>query len=275
MTAPEAEAPSRPFAVAAAVTRQAPGRFTAEIDAEWTIGGRPNGGYLLAMMGRAACEAGRQQHPVAASAHFLQPPAPGPAVIEADLVRSGRAVDQVRVRLAQGGAPCVEALITTATLPPVADVVWDVGLPAPAIAAFSDCEPVPSATPDGTRLAILDQVEVRLDPSSTGFTRNEPSGRGELRGWLRLGGEAPFEPASLLFAVDAFPPASFDVAYSGWVPTLELTAYVRALPSPGPVQVLQRAGLIAGGRVDETCLVWDAEGRLVAQATQLAAIRTA
>jgi hypothetical protein len=37
--------------------------------------------------------------------------------------------------------------------------------------------------------------------------------------------------------------------------------------------VLQRAQLIDGGRVDESCFVWDSAGRLVAQSTQLAAIR--
>jgi hypothetical protein len=76
-----------------------------------------------------------------------------------------------------------------------------------------------------------------------------------------------------LFAVDAFPPATFDIAFTGWVPTLELTAYVRALPQPGPLRIQHRAQLIDDGRVDETCLVWDRTGRLVAQATQLALIR--
>ncbi len=57
------------------------------------------------------------------------------------------------------------------------------------------------------------------------------------------------------------------------MPTLELTTYVRAVPAPGPVRVLQRAQLIQGGRVDEVCFVWDSQGRLVAQGTQLAAIR--
>ena len=80
-------------------------------------------------------------------------------------------------------------------------------------------------------------------------------------------------PISLLYAVDAFPPATFEIEQTGWVPTLELSAYVRALPAPGPVQVLQRAQLIDAQRVDETCFVWDSAGRLVAQATQLAGIR--
>ena len=73
--------------------------------------------------------------------------------------------------------------------------------------------------------------------------------------------------------MDAFPPATFDVELTGWVPTLELTAYFRARPAPGPVRILQKANLIDAGRVDETCFVWDARGRLVAQATQLAGIR--
>ena len=55
--------------------------------------------------------------------------------------------------------------------------------------------------------------------------------------------------------------------------TLELTVYVRALPAPGPVRVLQRAQLIGGQRVDEACFVWDHCGRLVAQGVQLAGIR--
>ncbi|MDT4920087.1 MAG: hypothetical protein QOI15_989, partial [Pseudonocardiales bacterium] len=94
-----------------------------------------------------------------------------------------------------------------------------------------------------------------------------------LRGWLALPGDEPFDPASLLYAVDSFPPATLDVELTGWVPTLELTGYVRALPAPGPVRVLQEAHLVDHQRVDETCWVWDSTGRLVAHGTQLAAIR--
>jgi hypothetical protein len=120
---------------------------------------------------------------------------------------------------------------------------------------------------------MIEHVDVRLEPRTTGFLSGRPGGIGELRGWLALPGGEPFDPTSLLFAVDSFPPASFDVAFSGWVPTLELTAYVRALPSPGPVRVLQRARLIDGGTLDESCFVWDSAGRLVAEGSQLAAVR--
>ncbi len=115
----------------------------------------------------------------------------------------------------------------------------------------------------------MDQVDLRLDPGWSGMIRGLPSGRGELRGWLKLPEDEDFDPVSLLYAVDAFPPVTFDFQPSAWAPTVELTVYVRALPAPGPVRIVTRAGLLESQWVDGTCHVWDATGRLVAQATQL------
>jgi len=119
---------------------------------------------------------------------------------------------------------------------------------------------------------MLDQVDLRLDPESSGMTSGRPSGRGQLRGWLTLLGQESFDPISLLYAVDALPTATFDTASSSWVSTVELTAYVRAIPAAGPVWIVRRARLIDPQWVDETCDVWDGTGRLVAQATQLAKV---
>jgi hypothetical protein len=261
------------FAGVSAVTRRSPTRFAADVDPGWTIGGKPNGGYLLAMLGRAAIAAGGHPDVLAASAHYLRAPEPGPVEIEATVLRAGRSAGQARVRMAQDGQDCVEALLTTGRLDPADAPYWSGGVPAPGEYPFADCERVAWELPDGRHVAIMREVDVRLEPPSAGFARGEPSGRGELRGWLALPGGEPFDAVSLLYAVDAFPPATFDVAMSGWVPTFELTAYVRAVPAPGPVRVLQRARLIQGHRVDEACFVWDGDGRLVAQATQLAGIR--
>jgi hypothetical protein len=139
--------------------------------------------------------------------------------------------------------------------------------------AYEDCSRLPSRTRTGMPVAIMDQVDLRLEPESAGFTTGRPSGRGELRGWLSLPDGETFTPESLLYAVDSYPAATFDIEFSGWVPTLELTVYVRALPAPGPVRVLQRAQLIDAQRVDEACFVWDHVGRLVAHGTQLAGVR--
>jgi hypothetical protein len=212
-------------------------------------------------------------HVIAASAHYLHAPEPGPVVIEAERLRQGRSASQIRARLLQDGQACIEALLTTSELDTDTTPYWDRGLPQISQVPYEDCDRLIPPLPDGSHVAIMNQIEVRLEPDSSGFTTGAPSGRGELRGWLALPEGEPFDPTSLLFAVDAFPPATFDIEFSGWVPTLELTAYVRALPAPGPVRILHRAQLIDAQRVDESCYVWDRIGRLVAHGSQLAGIR--
>jgi hypothetical protein len=125
---------------------------------------------------------------------------------------------------------------------------------------------------------MYEVVDVRLDPANLGYLRGEPDGSGELRGWLTFVHDTPPEPLTLLYVTDAFPPASLTINPSGWVPTLELSVYLRARPAAGPLRVRQRTRLIetvaAGtGMMDEVCDVWDSRGRLVAQATQLASVR--
>ncbi|HXW35188.1 MAG TPA: thioesterase family protein [Acidimicrobiales bacterium] len=264
---------NRSFSEVSALTTREPGLFEAVVDPQWTIGGKPNGGYLLAMLGSAAVLASNHDHVIAASAHYLHAPEPGPVIIDTDALRAGRSASQVRARLEQQGQTCVEALVTVAHLSEGTTPYWDRGLPRMSTVGFEESVRLLPVLPNGKRVAIMEQVDLRLEPQARGFTVGQPTGRGELRGWLALPCSETFDPSSLLFALDAFPPATFDVEFSGWVPTLELTCYIRALPRPGPVRVLQRAQLIDAGRVDEACFIWDSAGRLVAQGTQLAGIR--
>jgi hypothetical protein len=264
---------SSDFATVTALTETGPGTFDASVHPQWTIAGKPNGGYLLAMLGRAATAISPHQHVIAASAHYLHSPEPGPVRIVAEVLRAGRSASQLHARLLQDGRPCVDALLTVTNLDPDAKPYWDAGLPAASAAPLDACVRLPGVSPAGFPVPIMDEVDLRIDPATLGFAAGKPTGRGELRGWLGLAGDEPYDPISLLYAVDAFPPATIDIELSGWVPTLELSVYVRALPAPGPVQVLQRAQLIDAQRVDETCFVWDSTGRLVAQGTQLAGIR--
>lgn len=261
------------FAQVTAVRAVGPGRFDAEVSPGWTIGGKPHGGYLLAMLGRAATAVSTHDHVMATSAHYLRSPDPGPVTIETEILRSGRSVTHVRATLWQGPERCVEALISTSQLESSDQPYWDKGLPQATPTTPDAAAQLPPQTTSGTPVAIMDHIELRLDPATSGYLSGQPSGRGELRGWLALPAMETFDPIALLFAVDALPPATFDIEPTGWVPTLELTAYIRALPAPGPLEILQRAQLVDGQRVDEVCFVWDATGRLVAQATQLAGIR--
>jgi Thioesterase-like superfamily len=246
------------------------GTFDGQISGAWTIAGKPNGGYLLALLGRAASALTNSGDVVAASAHYLRSPAPGPVEIEGVLLRRGRSISQVRARMSQGGRLCVESLMSISELDPSTAPHWDAGVPDGQVLPFDDCIRLKPVTPDGSRVAMFDQVDVRLDPEWSGVMNGRPSGRGQLRGWLKLLGEESFDPISLLYAVDALPPPTFDTDFIDMVSTAELTVYVRAIPAPGPVRIAARARLIDPRWVDHTCDVWDGTGRLVAQATQLA-----
>jgi hypothetical protein len=261
------------FSEVSAVVEHEGGVFEASVHPQWTIGGRPNGGYLLAILGRAATAVVPQPHVLTASATYLRPPQLAPVVVRTTVLRAGRSASQVRAVMEQDGTSCVEGLFTIGTVAADVEPFWDRGLPRVEVARRDACFRIPGVTPAGVPVPINDEVDLRLDPEVIGFAQGRPSGAGELRGWLALPEDEPVDPVALLYAVDAFPPATFEIAQSGWVPTLELTAYVRGVPAPGPVQVVQRAQLVAEDRVDEVCLVWDSAGRLVAQATQLAGVR--
>ena len=259
------------------------GRYTANLDPEWTVSGNPHGGYLLALLANAAIaadDAGAHPHPLSASATYVTPPVVGPATIEVERLRRGRTASQLRARLIQDGQTRVESLFTLGHLDGLAAEAW-VDAPPPAVAPIEECPRSPIAPPGaGVRVEMLDMVEQRLDPASfqhpgrpEGSFEGMAGGSGEIRGWLRFADGTPFDPVSLLYVADSFPPATFTLGSIGWVPTLELTVYVRAVPAPGALRVRQRVRALAAPVVDQVCEVWDSQGRVVAQATQLALFR--
>ncbi|MFG3442337.1 thioesterase family protein [Nonomuraea sp. NPDC047897] len=251
------------------------GVYEAELDPQWSVGTRLHGGYLLAVLGRAAClSAGGAGHPhvTAVSASFVEPPEPGTAEVRVETLRVGRSVAQVRATLAQRDRPLVESLITLGALDGT-DPWWSAAEPVE-IPPREQCFHTPADPPGaGFPVPLMDVVEQHAHPEHLGFAFGAPARRGLIATWQRLADGADWDPLSLLVALDPVPPASYDLGLPGWAPTVQLSAYVRRLPAPGPVRVLLRATDVGGDRMDETALVWDDKGRLVAQATQLAAVR--
>lgn len=264
------------FAAATAVTPR-PGNadeFDVSLDAQWGVDTKVHGGYLLAVLGRAAGQAAGDEHPhlAAMSASFLQPPAPGPAVVSVQRLRKSKTMTQLRARLVQDDRPIIEALINHERLEE-ADPYWSrlspVELPPP-----EECFHTP-VQPPGTAFSVplMEVVEVRLDMDVIGFAFGEPSRRGLVSGWQQLADGSDWDPLSLLVALDMLPTTSYDLALPGWLPTIQFTGYIRRLPAPGPVRVRKQATDVGKGRMDELVHIWDSKDRLVAQATVLAAIR--
>src|SRR5438270_1379366 len=86
---PSADARFR-FAEVTGLAAAGTGGFEAGVDPEWTIGSKPNGGYLLAMLGRAAVAVSAHPHIISASAYYLHAPNPGPVLIDTQVLRQGR-----------------------------------------------------------------------------------------------------------------------------------------------------------------------------------------
>ncbi len=253
--------------------------FDLAIDAGWTVGPKPNGGYLLAAVARAGgaalgAVASPHRDPLAATAHYLAAPDPGPATVEVAVLRTGRTASQVRATLLQDGRACVDAAFTFGTLPDPPPQPWWSDRELFDVAPIEECVRIPGNREGSPFVVpIMDRSDLRLDPAVMGFAFGRPSGDANLRGWVSFADGRPIDPLALLFFLDALPPATFELVATGWVPTLSLTSYVRARPAPGPLRIRQRAHAVDEDRVDETCEVWDSTGRLVGQATQLAAIR--
>ncbi len=255
------------------MTTQATDRTTIDLDASWSIGDKIHGGYLLAQVVRATLSGGQYPHPLGISAQFASAPDAGPADVDVDTLRLGRRVGFLRARLSQEGQARAEVLITGGTLASEQPRYVAASAVAPTLPDPDDCLRSGSKTPSGTQLGPAAHLDMRFDPATARWMQHQPSGEGLIRGWLRrLDGE-PFDPAWLLIAGDALPPVTFDLGLRGWVPTVTLDAHIRALPAPGWLIAEQRAQVVGGGWLDETCTLWDSTGALVASVRQLAGYR--
>ncbi|MEU5379281.1 thioesterase family protein [Streptomyces sp. NPDC002387] len=261
-----------------AVTLREPGVYGIDLSAGWTIINAVNGGYLLAVLGRALGDALPHRDPFTVSAHYLTASQPGPAVIRTDVVRTGRTLSTGQASLFQYDdegreVERIRVLASYGDLDSLPDDVRTSAKP-PAIPPPDRCfGPEDGPAPVSGSSAITDRLKLRLDPATLGWALGSPSGKGEMRGWFGLADGRDADPLSLLLAVDALPPTAFELGISGWVPTVELTVHVRCRPAPGPLRVSITTRNLAGGFLEEDAEVWDSADRLVAQSRQLARVR--
>ncbi|USQ83611.1 thioesterase family protein [Streptomyces phaeoluteigriseus] len=263
-----------------AVTLREPGVYDTDLSAGWTVFGAVNGGYLLAVLGRALADALPHSDPFTVTAHYLSASRPGPAVVRTETVRAGRTLSTGQASLFQYDeegreVERIRVLASYGDLDTLPDDVRTAARP-PAFAPIGQCfGPEDGPAPDADQQPIAERLMLKLDPSTVGWALGQPSGKGEMRAWFGLADGRDADPLSLLLAVDALPPTAFDLGIAGWVPTIELTVHVRCRPAPGPVRVSLTTRNLAGGFLEEDGEVWDSQDRLVAQSRQLARVRLA
>jgi len=257
------------------------GSFTGRFTHEWMIGNAVNGGVVMSLattaLQRQLAGSGGHQDLLAFSGYFLTPSAPGEVVVETTVLRSGRTLSTGQMSVSQPGPDAqpverLRALASFGDLDASAEVLRSATPPqmAPPEQCLST-EQMPPSFLDAT--SLLERLDLRIDPATAGWASGKPSGKGEMRGWLRLrDGRAP-DPTVLLFALDALPPVAFDLGILGWAPTLEFTGHVRGRPAPGWLQVALTSENLTRGLMEEDARIWDSTGRLVAQSRQLCGVR--
>jgi acyl-coenzyme A thioesterase PaaI-like protein len=250
--------------------------FDGALNEHWTIGPKVHGGAMLALCAKAAVLAhagpdGAAVQPIAVSGSFLWAPDPGPLRVVTTMRKRGRRVSLVDVELNQGDRTALRAAITLADpehhVAPLLSVNPVVPLMTP--------DPPPGLEPIGPGHPMADIVHLAhgcdIRPSLTSFEPRADGGPPVIEYWVRPKGD----PSDVLFALlcgDVSAPVTFGVNRFGWAPTVQLTAYLRAVPADGWLRVLCTTMQIGQDWFDEDHVVVDCEGRIVVQSRQLAMV---
>ena len=258
------------FDRATAVSAQGNGRWLGEIHDGWDIGGNANGGYVLAIAGRAMREAAGRRDPITITAHYLAPFRPGPVDIDITVVKSGRMFTTVSASLRQGDRVGLQVLGAFGDAAED-DMEVNHGAP-PELLPIDQCIPRPAN--NGTvPVALMQRLRVAVDPAVISDPDEPPNGTGIVEGYFEFVDDRPIDTLALLLACDSFMPAvhTLDIP-RGWVPTVELTTHVRGVPAPGPLRCRYATRFVRGGYFEEDGELWDSEGHLVALSRQLALV---
>jgi acyl-CoA thioesterase len=251
-----------------ALERIGDNRFRGELHEGWRIGAVPNGGYVMAIAGRALRAILPHRDPLTVSAFYLAPTTLGPIECETQMLGSGRSTSFAEVKMYQQGELKVKVTAAYTDLGKLNGENWAAAAP-PEYPSWDECE-----NPGQRGIEFRSRVELRLVSGKEVFSEQKPDGSGEFRGWLRHADSTEPDVISLLMFADAVPPPVFNVLGPiGWVPTVELTVQVRAHPAPGPLQMRMRTRYMTNGIVEEDGEYWDSAGKLVAISRQTAKVR--
>jgi acyl-CoA thioesterase len=252
-----------------ALVAQGEGRFAGTVSENYWVQSGPNGGYLAAIALRGAATAVPEPDRAPRSLHvsYLTPPKTGPFELTTEVIRRGRSLTTVGVRMEQNGR---EFLRASACFSEAFSKI-----------AFQDCAP-----PDVLPIEQSQLVEKRIAMNHQydmlralgGVERASP--RAVSAGWIRFADPRPIDALALAALWDAWPPAvfarAFEQRFRGAVPTVEVSVYFRRrvpLPStaPGDYVLLKVESTMAeDGVVEESGEIWSRDGLLLAQSRQLA-----
>src|SRR5882757_9123482 len=169
------------FDEATAVTPEGDGCYVIRPDERFAIVsgdgsvGAVNGGVLLATVLRAVLDSSPHPHPVATSAHFLRVARLEPARVQVAWLKQGGTAATARATLIQDDRPVRETTVTTGSLGQPGDggLSWT-GEP-PLLPPVEQCAGFVMRAESAAFAGYAGQVDLRLDPATTGWLHGEPA----------------------------------------------------------------------------------------------------
>jgi acyl-coenzyme A thioesterase PaaI-like protein len=259
---------TEPVLARALAITETTGGWEGHVHTGWDVFGIPHGGYLTALAASAGLTASGADDVFTITTHFLAKAAAGPLHFDVRRLGGGRRLSSYLVEATQDGTPTMTSVLSLGDRTALTGPRWEqraapdlTGRLTPR-AGDADA-PFPAPT-------IAQLLGMRFDGDTHGFTTGD-LGEAVIRATVEPVASSPVDQLLALVTCDATPPAAWNaLGLTGWVPTVELTAHVRARPVSGPLRVVATTRSVGGGLLEEDAEVYDADGNLVVLSRQLA-----
>ncbi len=248
------------------VERKGENRFETEIFSDWNIVA-PNGGYLMAIAGKAITSISEYQIPLSMTAYYHKPTSPGYAELIVDRVIKSKRTITAKISLIQKDTVVISYTgmfthknafsgMTFVQKHPI--------LPDPSV-----CIELPNSP-----LSFFKQVRLSVPPDQLDWLQGVEGKETVFSGYLSFQDNRPMDALAVLLFVDATPPPILrKTGPLAWVPTIELTVQVRNIPTGSSLGFISKTRFTTNGLTETDIELWTEEGKIIALGRQLAFIK--
>lgn len=261
------------FDLDTALERKSESTWLGATNRDWWVERGPHGGFLAALMLRALRSTVEDpSRPVRSlTVHYIAPPSEGAVEVRTAIERVGKSRTSASARLEQDGE--TKALALAAFSSAWESVEWAENA-MPSVAAVGDLDTLP--TGNGITPRFFENFDARPAIGDWPFSGAERALSG---GWIRFAQPRAVDDIAVAAFADAWMPSVFTrLERPMAVPTIDLTVHFRATLPPAGVDpenhvlVVFRSETATDGFFVEDGEIWSSNGRLLAQARQLAVL---
>ncbi len=248
------------------VERTGENRFETEITSDWNIVA-PNGGYLMAIAGNVIAGLSDYKVPLSMTAYYHKPTAHGHAKLTVDRVLKSKRTITVTISLIQKNT----VVISYTGMFTQKDAFSGMTLvqKQPELPDPSECIEITRPS-----LPFFKQVRLLVPRDQLDWLQGIEGRETVFSGYFSFQDNRPMDSLAVLLFVDATPPPILrQTGHLAWVPTLELTAQIRNIPSGNSLGFISKTCFTTNGLTETDIELWTEEGKIIALGRQLAFIK--